>query len=96
MWWHLDTVVERTVLMEEVYPRLREFCQLKGRELEVCDLHWGLRDSVSDDHRVPEIICKTLARCQECNVGVNLLVRNKRVLFINRGFLKSPRTEVSY
>ncbi|PVD33550.1 hypothetical protein C0Q70_04807 [Pomacea canaliculata] len=76
-----DTVVERTVLMEEVYPRLREFCQLKGRELEVCDLHWGLRDHVSDDHRVPEIICKTLARCQECNVGVNLLggctARNK-------------------
>ncbi|KAL8572753.1 hypothetical protein ACOMHN_030335 [Nucella lapillus] len=71
---YTDTVTERTVLMEEVYPKLREFCSLHGRDLYVSDLHWGVKDSISDDHSVPEVIGRAIAKCQESNMGINLLM----------------------
>ncbi|XP_076450611.1 NACHT domain- and WD repeat-containing protein 1-like [Babylonia areolata] len=71
---YTDTVTERTVLMEHVFPSLRHFCALHGRDLEIYDLHWGVTDSVSDDHRVPEVIGRVLAKCQESTLGLNLLL----------------------
>ena len=62
--------------MEHVFPKLREFCSLHGRDLQIYDLHWGVKDSVSNDHGVPEVIGRTIAKCQESTMGINLLVCN--------------------
>ncbi|XP_076471205.1 NACHT and WD repeat domain-containing protein 2-like [Babylonia areolata] len=69
-----DTLTERTALMKHVYHKLRQFCSLHGRDLCVHDLHWGVKDSISDDHSIPEVIGRVIARCQESNMGVNLLM----------------------
>lgn len=35
IWFFVDTEHERNVLMENVYPKLREFCQSRGYEFQV-------------------------------------------------------------
>ncbi|XP_070200834.1 NACHT and WD repeat domain-containing protein 2-like isoform X2 [Littorina saxatilis] len=71
---YTDTSTERTVLLQHIFPKLREFCTLHGRDLQIYDPHWGVKDSVSDDHRVPEVIGRVIAKCQESTMGLNLLM----------------------
>ncbi|KAK8749008.1 hypothetical protein OTU49_015633 [Cherax quadricarinatus] len=45
-----DTMMERSALMEHVYPKLRLYCMEKGYELSVVDLHWGIPEEDLNDH----------------------------------------------
>ncbi|GMR34157.1 hypothetical protein PMAYCL1PPCAC_04352, partial [Pristionchus mayeri] len=46
-----DTTVERNALMEDVYPRLKEYCrEMHGLDFQVVDMRWGVRDEATDDH----------------------------------------------
>lgn len=74
----LDSEAERTVLFERVFPELRNLCVLHGRELQLIDPHWGLRDALTDDHSIPEMCLSNLHKCTEDHLqAVNTVVRPK-------------------
>ncbi|XP_069171975.1 NACHT domain- and WD repeat-containing protein 1 isoform X2 [Procambarus clarkii] len=50
-----DTIMERSALMQHVYPKLRLYCMEKGYELNIVDLHWGIPDERLDDHSFKEL-----------------------------------------
>ncbi|KAG0719244.1 NACHT and WD repeat domain-containing protein 2 [Chionoecetes opilio] len=50
-----DTLMERSALMEYVYPKLRLYCMEKGYELNTVDLHWGIPDEHLNDHSLKEL-----------------------------------------
>lgn len=47
--------MERSALMEYVYPKLRLYCMEKGYELNTVDLHWGIPDEHINDHSLKEL-----------------------------------------
>ncbi|XP_052801292.1 uncharacterized protein LOC128232006 isoform X2 [Mya arenaria] len=60
----IDSEAERTFLLERVYPEMQELCALHGREFQMVDPHWGLRNSsAADDHSVPAMCLENLERC---------------------------------
>ncbi|KAL5016761.1 hypothetical protein ScPMuIL_006350 [Solemya velum] len=69
-----DTSTERDVFVQEVYPRLREYCRRQyGLEFQVVDLGWGTAGrtgavEVFDDFRLRE-----LERCKELSAGPNFI-----------------------
>ncbi|XP_064626001.1 uncharacterized protein LOC135486827 [Lineus longissimus] len=59
-----DMLQERNLLVENVYPKLREYCREKyGLEFEVVDPRWGIKDETFDDHSFTE---RSLAQLQDC------------------------------
>ncbi|KAK3101872.1 hypothetical protein FSP39_006946 [Pinctada imbricata] len=69
-----DTVSERTYLIEKTYPHLRMCCLERGYDLEIYDLHWGIPDSSTDDHSLPDICLKFLEQSINSPTGTNCLV----------------------
>jgi len=69
-----DTEHERNALMENVYPKLREFCQKKGYEFQVVDMRWGVRDDATNTHMTTELCLREIKACQEISVGPNFVV----------------------
>ncbi|CAN8025079.1 unnamed protein product [Ixodes persulcatus] len=55
-----DTLAERTLLMERVYPALRHQAAQRGYDLCLADLHWGMR--LNDRALLAEVCLSTLAR----------------------------------
>ncbi|KAF0313272.1 NACHT and WD repeat domain-containing protein 2 [Amphibalanus amphitrite] len=55
-----DTIMERSSLMDYVYPKLRMYCIERGYELNVIDLHWGLPDEHLNDHSLKELCLNEL------------------------------------
>ncbi|KAL9966270.1 hypothetical protein ACROYT_G024319 [Oculina patagonica] len=68
-----DTEHERNALMENVYPKLREFCQKKGYEFQVVDMRWGVRDDATDTHMTTELCLGEIKACQEISIGPNFV-----------------------
>ncbi len=60
--------------MDHVWPELRDFCKHYGHELQVVDLHWGLKDATADDHQLTKLFAKYIDICKENAIGVNFLV----------------------
>ncbi|XP_059150871.1 uncharacterized protein LOC131937445 isoform X2 [Physella acuta] len=69
-----DSDAERNMLQEVLYPRLRDLYRERGHELRVYDLQWGFKDVLSDDHGVPEVLRKSIARTQEAPFGINFMI----------------------
>nr|XP_022332826.1 uncharacterized protein LOC111130267 isoform X3 [Crassostrea virginica] len=69
-----DTVAERTSFIEKVYPELRTFCRQFGFEIQIHDLHWGLRDESTEDHSLPNMCLNYLQKCQASPCGGIVLV----------------------
>ena len=65
-----DMAVERDLLMEDVYPYLREFCRRLGYHFNVSDMRWGVRDEMTDEHQGVEICMNEVQRCR--SVCINL------------------------
>ena len=59
-----DMTVERDLLMEDVYPYLREFCRRLGYNFSVADMRWGVRDEMTDEHQAVEICVAEVQRCR--------------------------------
>lgn len=70
----LDTEAERSTFIEKVYPELRTHCREHGFELQIHDLHWGLRDDSSEDHSLPSMCLNYLRKCQTSPSGGIVLV----------------------
>ncbi|GFO41710.1 NACHT and WD repeat domain-containing protein 1 [Plakobranchus ocellatus] len=69
-----DTDAERVFMQEHLYPGLRALCMHQGHELRVHDLHWGFKDAISDDHRLPEIMHNVIKEIQKSLFGLNFLI----------------------
>lgn len=44
-----DLIAERNALQEEVFPRLREYCQKHGARFQAIDLRWGVSEEAALD-----------------------------------------------
>ncbi|KAG1670315.1 NACHT and WD repeat domain-containing protein 2 [Nymphon striatum] len=70
-----DTQVERNMLMEQIYPKLKEFCREKhGLEFQVVDMRWGVRDEATDDHLTTQLCMNEIKNCQRVSIGPNFVV----------------------
>ncbi|XP_002741817.1 NACHT domain- and WD repeat-containing protein 1-like [Saccoglossus kowalevskii] len=69
-----DTSVERNALMQDVYPKLRDYCKSKyGLEFQVVDMRWGVRDEATDDHMTSQLCMNEIAACQRLSIGPNFV-----------------------
>ena len=69
-----DTLVERNMLMEEIYPRLKDFCRSHMLEFQVVDMRWGVRDESTDEHKTADLCLTELTGCQRLSLGPNFVV----------------------
>lgn len=80
-----DSEAERTVIMEKIYPELKELCVLHGRDFQMFDPHWGLTDAVTDDHSLASVCLQTLDKCTHDHLQpINIIVSecNARIHFL--------------
>ncbi|XP_054714444.1 NACHT and WD repeat domain-containing protein 2-like [Uloborus diversus] len=69
-----DMSMERNALMEEVYPRIKDFCREKhGLEFQVVDMRWGVTDEATDDHLTTELCMTEIQNCQRLSMGPNFV-----------------------
>lgn len=69
-----DMSLERNCLMENVYPKIKEYCKEKyGLEFQVVDMRWGVRDEATDDHMTTELCMNEIKNCQRLSVGPNFV-----------------------
>lgn len=73
-----DTIMERSALMEYVYPKLRLYCMEKGYELNIVDLHWGIADEHLNDHSFKELC-----------LGQLTSMMSKRILLLPVEFIRT-------
>lgn len=69
-----DMSMERNCLMENVYPKIKEYCKEKhGLEFQVVDMRWGVRDEATDDHMTTDLCMNEIKNCQRLSVGPNFV-----------------------
>ncbi|XP_077862132.1 NACHT domain- and WD repeat-containing protein 1-like [Saccoglossus kowalevskii] len=69
-----DTSVERNALMQDVYPKLKDYCKSKyGLQFQVVDMRWGVRDEATDDHMTSQLCMDEIVGCQKVSVGPNFV-----------------------
>ncbi|XP_038076753.1 uncharacterized protein LOC119744738 [Patiria miniata] len=64
-----DMKLERNLLMEDVYPFVREYARLIGLSFNAVDMRWGIRQTMCDAHMASEICLDEVERCREHSVG---------------------------
>ncbi len=70
-----DTLVERNMLMEKIYPRLKTYCkEYHNLEFQVVDMRWGVRDESTDEHKTADLCMTEIDRCQALSLGPNFVV----------------------
>lgn len=70
----IDTVEERNMLIKEVFPELRRYCQTKGLDFEVVDMRWGVRDNATSDHLTSQLCLQEIDNCKRLSMGPNFVV----------------------
>ena len=65
------------MLMENIYPKLKEYCRERGLEFQVVDMRWGVRDESTDDHKTADLCMNEIDNCQRLSLGPNFVVRSK-------------------
>ncbi|KAI3386911.1 hypothetical protein SNEBB_004259 [Seison nebaliae] len=70
-----DTAMERNSLMENIYPKIKDYCREKyGLQFQVVDMRWGVRDEATDDHMTAQLCMQEIDNCQRLSVGPNFIV----------------------
>ena len=59
-----DMKLERNLMMEDVYPYVREYTRQIGLEFNAVDMRWGIRQTVCDAHMASDICLEEVARCR--------------------------------
>ena len=59
-----DTRHERDMLMEDVYPYVRDYCREIGLSFNVVDFRWGIRKTACNQHLAAQICLKEVQRCK--------------------------------
>ena len=57
-----DLKIERDVLQNEVFPKVKEYCLEKGFKFDVIDLRWGVNNEASLDHKAMKICIDEVKR----------------------------------
>ncbi|TRY73174.1 hypothetical protein TCAL_08178 [Tigriopus californicus] len=71
---YTDMVVEKNILLTEVYPKLKDYCREQyGLEFQVVDMRWGVRDESTDDHMTTDICLEEIRNCQKSSIGPNFI-----------------------
>ncbi|KAL8596043.1 hypothetical protein ACOMHN_021083 [Nucella lapillus] len=67
----VDTYTERTAFVEQVYPKLREYCrQNYDLEFQMVDLAWGLTaDEIGSDPDFPALKLEEIDNCRNTSRG---------------------------
>ena len=69
------------MLMENIYPKLKEYCRERGLEFQVVDMRWGVRDESTDDHKTADLCMNEIDNCQRLSLGPNFVVRSLKKKF---------------
>ena len=84
------------MLMENIYPKLKEYCRERGLEFQVVDMRWGVRDESTDDHKTADLCMNEIDNCQRLSLGPNFVVRSlKNILWdilLSEQFIRPKNT----
>jgi hypothetical protein len=69
-----DLKDERNALQEEVFPRLRRYCERLGWLFQAIDLRWGVSTEAALDQGTMRICLTEIERCQEVTPRPNFLI----------------------
>ncbi|UJR18077.1 hypothetical protein I4U23_004977 [Adineta vaga] len=70
-----DTLCERDSLIENVFPKLKDYCREKyGLEFQYSDMRWGIENEAADNHSEVETCLKEIELCQKYSVATNFVV----------------------
>ncbi|KAK3600452.1 hypothetical protein CHS0354_037858 [Potamilus streckersoni] len=85
-----DSQTERNFFVENVYPKLREYCREKyGVDFQAVDLHWGVsKDAKTLDLERPNFCQQELLRCHEFSAGPSF------VAFVGQRYGECPLPSV--
>jgi WD40 repeat protein len=83
----VDTQHERDVLLKCVMPAIQRYARAVGFGVVMSEMRFGIRQSLSDDHKTTEVCMAELQRCIETSAGLSYIL-----LSCNRyGFRPPPR-----
>ena len=63
--------------MQSMYRDVKAYCRQRNYELQMLDLHWGVKDWVTDDHSAPDKALKLLETCVEGARNLAFVVRHE-------------------
>lgn len=70
-----DTHEERDYLIENIYPKLRDYCKNEhGLDFQIVDMRWGIPNETSNDHSTTSICLTEIENCQNLSLGPNFIV----------------------
>ncbi len=69
-----DFESERNTLQEEVFPRLRTYCESCGFRFEPIDLRWGINEEAGLDQQTMRICLGELENCQRISPRLNFII----------------------
>lgn len=69
-----DFRAERRALQDEVFPRLRAFCEARNARFQPVDLRWGVSEEAALDQQTMTICLDELHRCQTVSPKPNFIV----------------------
>jgi hypothetical protein len=69
-----DMIAERNALQEDVFPKLREYCQHSNARFQAIDLRWGVGQEAAIDQQTMNICIRELHRCQQLSPRPNFIV----------------------
>ena len=69
-----DTNAERDYLIENIYPRLKDYCKAKhDLDFQSVDMRWGIPSDATEYHGTTELCLKEIRNCREYSLGPNFV-----------------------
>jgi len=68
-----DMVAERSMLQNEVFPRVDAYCRARGAAFRAIDLRWGISAAAARDRRTMEICLAEVRRCRRASPLLNFI-----------------------
>jgi len=69
-----DFQLERELLQQQVFPRLRQFCESRDARFQAIDLRWGINEEATENHQTMRMCLDELHRCQATTPRPNFLM----------------------
>jgi len=69
-----DMRIERRILHELVFPKLKELCESNGATFQAVDLRWGVSENTQLDQGTMDLCLNEIARCQDLTPRPNFIL----------------------